>query len=300
MDVSIIIVNYNTKELTLQCLKSVFDQTKIISFEVILIDNASTDGSIAAIREHYPQVNIIDSVENVGFGRANNLGVKHALGKYLFFLNSDTILLNNAILFFVNFFKENQNLTIGALGSILLNIKLSPIHSGSNFPQKKAALKFIFLHYFNKNQLKKSERNERLNFGSDTYFAIDYITGADLFIPKEVFNSLYGFDPIYFMYYEEVDLQKRMQKNNLSCFIIKGPKIIHLVGASGKSEIFSAFKRILVERSMFLYFKNHSSPKDYICFRIFYGFLRFPILVDHRISIRERLAYIKALWTFKL
>ncbi|GHT72706.1 hypothetical protein FACS189456_1970 [Bacteroidia bacterium] len=88
MDVSIIIVNYNTKQLTANCIDSVFHKTEGINFEVILVDNASTDGS----KEHFrndPRIQFIESDENLGFGRANNLGAKYAKGKYLFLLNSD-------------------------------------------------------------------------------------------------------------------------------------------------------------------------------------------------------------------
>ena len=93
MDVSIIIVNYNTKELTLQCLNSIFKQTIKIEYEIIVVDNASVDGSQKIIKEYYPKVILIENKENFGFGIANNIGAKYAQGKYLFFLNSDNITL---------------------------------------------------------------------------------------------------------------------------------------------------------------------------------------------------------------
>lgn len=111
MDVSVIIVNYNTKQITLNCLESIFEHTKGIEFEVILVDNASSDGSVEAIEEYYPMVQVIKSEVNLGFGRANNLGVQMAKGEYLFLLNSDTLLLNNAISIFLYFFRYYQKKT---------------------------------------------------------------------------------------------------------------------------------------------------------------------------------------------
>ena len=99
MDVSIIIVNYNTRQLTSNCIESIFKYTNGVSFEVILVDNASTDGSIDFFTND-ERIIFISSKENLGFGRANNLGYKVAKGRYIFLLNSDTLLLNNAIKIF--------------------------------------------------------------------------------------------------------------------------------------------------------------------------------------------------------
>ena len=103
MDVSVIIVNYNTKELTRNCLKSVFEKTKGVNFEVIVSDNGSTDGSIEMIKSEFPEVILIENNANLGFGAANNRALKIARGKYVFYLNSDTLLLNNAVKIFFDY-----------------------------------------------------------------------------------------------------------------------------------------------------------------------------------------------------
>ena len=117
MDVSIIIVNYNTQELTLQCLRSVYEKTAGISFEVIVVDNASSDDSVKQVRIEFPQVILIESPENLGFGRANNLGFENSTGDYIFLLNSDTLLINNAIEILWRFL--NQNFDIAIVGGQL-------------------------------------------------------------------------------------------------------------------------------------------------------------------------------------
>ena len=97
IDVSVIIVNYNTKDLLRDCINSVIEQTKNISFEIIVSDNGSSDGSIEMLKAEFPKVIILNNKENLGFGKANNRGAEISNGKYLFLLNSDTVLLNNAI-----------------------------------------------------------------------------------------------------------------------------------------------------------------------------------------------------------
>ena len=130
MNVSVIIVNYNTKELTKNCLASIFEKTKNIDFEVIVSDNGSTDGSIEMIKSDFPQVVLIENNANLGFGKANNIAAKIAKGKYLLFLNSDTILLNNAVKeFFDRAVCEKNKI----LGCILVNEIGTPVHSYERF-----------------------------------------------------------------------------------------------------------------------------------------------------------------------
>ena len=110
--VSIIIVNYKTKDLTLQCLDSVFQWTSGVEYEIILVDNHSEDGSVKKIRESYPNIKVIENKENQGFGRANNIGAKVAIGRYLFLLNSDTILVENVVKSFYDFMESHPEYAI--------------------------------------------------------------------------------------------------------------------------------------------------------------------------------------------
>ena len=106
MDVSIIIVNYNTKKLIKNCINSIYKHTKDVDFEIIVSDNGSVDGSVEMIKSEFPNVILIENNANLGFGAANNRGLKIAKGKYIFYLNSDTVLLNNAVKYFFDYWEN--------------------------------------------------------------------------------------------------------------------------------------------------------------------------------------------------
>jgi len=291
MKVSIIVVNYNTSKVLKNCLDSIFKNTFDIDFEVVVVDNDSEDGSQQMIINDFPQVVLIESSRNLGFGKANNLGVINSKGEFLFLLNSDTILLNNAVKYFYDFFQRSKNKCYSIAGSILLDSNLEPVHSSGRFPSQYSALKDVFFNYLKRSRYLESNK-ERLFFGNDSCFEVDYITGADLFVPKKVFNLVGGFDPIFFMYYEDSELQKRMQKLGLKRVIIKGPKIIHLEGGSNLFPVFSSKRRVMVTESLFKYFKKHSNPLSFLFFKWSYFILRLPILFDRRIKFTERIHYL--------
>lgn len=292
MDVSIIIVNFNTQDLILQCLKSIFKQTKGVDFEVIVVDNASSDRSLVAISEKFPQVKILKSCENVGFGRANNLAINSAKGKYLFLLNSDTILINNAIKIFFDFAEFNKTLKIGVLGTVLQYKNNEVTHSSGSFPSKWEIIKVTLADYVSKRNQDKFRQKELCLYKMlDTPIEVDYITGADLFVSASIMKEFKGFDPMFFMYYEDSELQFRMQKQGFKRIIINGPKIIHFEGASNINTCFSIEKRMIVLRSMFYYFKKHSHYYTYCLFRLFYFLIRLPSLFNIRISLADRLRY---------
>ena len=258
MQVSIIIVNYNTKDLTLNCIKSIYQQTKDIEFEIIVVDNASSDGSMQAIREHFPQVILIEAGDNIGFGRANNLGVKSAKSEFLFLLNSDTLFVENSLKKLYDFYKLNQaELDLGVLGCFLINENGVINGFGDAFPNvtsiiesKIKAIPFIDKLYF-RSQPKTCDFNK-------LYFEVDYVLGADMFLSKKLFKVLNGFDERYFMYFEESDLQLKVRELGLHNFIYTGTKIVHLEGKSFKEKI-SNFKRKIVHKSEISYIKKNYS-----------------------------------------
>lgn len=246
VNVSIIIVTYNTLRMTSECIDSIYEKTTNVSFEVILVDNASTDGS----KEYFAnddRVNYIYSDENLGFGRANNLGYTHSQGKYIFLLNSDTLLLNNAIYEFYQYM-ETVPENVGCIGCFLDGQG----ESSDEFPSYRIlinrALSFTFYELY-----RKFSKKLRIYY-RDT--DVGYVTGADLFIRRNVVEECGLFDPEFFMYYEETEMQHRFASKGYIRRIILTPKIIHLVGASYKWNNHSLRKVIIELKSRFLYMRK--------------------------------------------
>lgn len=288
MEASIIIVNYNTKKLLLNTIRSIFSFSSSFSFEVIVVDNASIDGSQEAVRNNFPNVLLIELKENIGFGRANNVGVKEAKGKFLFFLNSDTIFLNNALDFFINFHQKNKELKIGCIGAFLLDEDLKLGHSFGVFPSPNYILKDAFLRLTKLSLIIKEQyKKEFLSF-----LNVDYVTGADLFIERKVFIEIGGFDKDFFMYFEESDFQYRLFKLGYSNLIIEGPKIIHL---EGKSYSANQRRRLNYTKSLFLYVKKHHK-ESFLAFKLFYFILKLPGILNLKYTLKERVNFIKFLY----
>ncbi len=238
MDVSVIIVNYNTCTLLKNCLESVYKFTKDIDFEVIVSDNDSKDGSIEMLKKDFPDVILIENKANLGFGAANNRGLEKARGKYFFYLNSDTVLLNNAVKIFYDWWENcPEKEKLGAIGANLLDENDNIIHSAGKFrsinTEIKDALKDLLRSYKlivpflkNKNLGKEPKKIQKV-LGD-----VDYVTGADLFLKNDSFAK---FDESYFLYYEENDLQRTMFLSGKERKIIDGPLIRHLKGGSNSA-----------------------------------------------------------------
>jgi len=254
MDVSVIIVNYNTLQLTRDCLNSIIEHTRDLKYEVIIVDNDSIDGSSETLAFEFPQFLTLKSTENIGFGKGNNLGIKQAKGKYLFLLNSDTVLLNDAINIFYDFAENNKQIKIGALGCELLNRNLTIGRSSSPLPSLKKIIKDSLKGYYSRIVLRKpTSFLQQLIPKKQEYMPVGQITGADLFIPHSVIKQIGVFDPRFFMYFEETDLQKRMELMGFKRLLIKGPKIIHFEGQSN----ISIKKYKMYYKSMFQYIMKH-------------------------------------------
>lgn len=255
VDVSIIIVNYRSSALVNDCIRSIFDKTTGVSYEIIVVDNATEDLSQALISYGDERVRIMQLKENVGFGRANNAGAKIAEGRNLFLLNPDTVLINNAIRILSDYL--DQNINVGACGGNLFDENENPVHS------YRRILPGIFwdLNEFS------GGRIERWRFGSlDLQFNNDslplevgYITGADLMMRRSEYEELGGFDPVFFMYYEETDLTARI-KRTLGKKVVNVPqaKIVHLIGKTLGSDVkYSIRKRKYWEAGRRLYLRKH-------------------------------------------
>lgn len=253
--VSIIIVNYNTKKITCACLDSVIKYTQNIDSEIIVVDNNSQDDSFNFLSAHFPNVKFIPLKENIGFGPANNVASKLAKGEYLFFLNSDTILIEDSVNILYNISLKNN---INILGCNLLNKELKNDFSYGNFPSIKQelfelGLKRLFPDYFN-NRLSPSVKTTRCK--SDI-FPVDYVVGADLFIKRDLFLQSGGFDEDFFLYYEETELCFRLRRQGNQSFCTTLTSIIHLCGESSKSsEDFNRFLFLQMRKSKLIFFQK--------------------------------------------
>lgn len=276
IDVSVIIVNYNTKDLLYNCLESLFNHTKDIEFEVFVSDNASSDGSLDMVREHFPQVKIIANATNLGFGAANNKALDIAEGKYIFYLNSDTVVLNNAVKIFFDYWESSSSKDeIGALGGNLLNEDRQIIHSYGKFTEDvkldinrngKDLLRSI------KNSIPVLNRTHLGNKSVDDikpkYIGeVDFITGADLFVKNDEYAR---FDERYFLYAEDADLQKTMSLVGKKRLLIDGPLIQHLKGKSDKSrsvmQFYRGVSKINTQLSSCIYHRKFNSDKRFEIF----------------------------------
>ena len=286
--VSIIIVNYKTAKLTCNCISSIYKQVRCVEFEIIVVDNASGDRSAFIIQDQYPDVIVIQSSVNLGFGRANNLGVQYAQGEYLFLLNSDTILKNDPFSYFLSYLQEHRDEKIGVLGAFLISSNGEYSKSGGRFYTIKKYLKLALKSYCP--IFKSVEVDIDKNI-----LEVDYVIGADMFLKKKIFEELKGFDDRIFMYFEDVELCKRIHDKGYSSFLLKGPEIIHLVSASSTSQ----FSRIYNTASLIYCLKKTYVGWKVFFFQLFYFILKFPILfIDYK-KRSDNWTYLKTIWCYK-
>lgn len=252
VDLSIIIISYNTREITKKCLESVWRSLKNtqIKYEVIIVDNVSKDGSVEMLNELSKDKKnnfvFVANRNNVGFGQGNNQAVKIAQGKYILLLNSDTIVLNGAIEKLYRYYVTNEK-QVQFAGAKLLNKDLTPQPSAAYF----FSLPVIFASLFLKGDYWGLTR-----FSPNETKRVDWISGACIFTKKSLYQKLDGFDETIFMYMEEVDLLYRAKKNGWHTYIYPTAQIIHLGSASSGGKTFPILQ--VFKGFMFFYRKHRS------------------------------------------
>lgn len=256
--VSIIIVNYNTYSLLENCIKSIYQFTKEISFEIIVIDNASKDNSATLIKENFSKVILIESDENLGFGKANNLGIKRSNGDFVFLLNSDTLLVSNAVFILSDFLAKNP--MVGICGGNLFNGNNQP--TLSYLPNMPDLIEDIDYYLFGW-KIRKSKYKKNFNFNHSLHpiFIKGYISGADMMIRKQVLKEVGLFDPDFFLYYEETELTYRIKNKGYLVASVPQSKIIHLQGSSEQIKE-NTLREML--KSKFIYYSKTKKSKQVI------------------------------------
>ena len=260
-DVAVIIVSYNTKELTLKCIESIYEKTQNVNFEVVVVDNNSQDGSPDAIAEKFPDIKVIKNNENLGFGKANNVGIEQSQSKYVFLLNPDTILKNNAVKILYDYMESNE--IAGAAGGMLYDIDGNKTFSFGRLPLLKDKVKLILLPHF----LLSKDIRGKINFNNiQDIQEVGFISGADLMLRRDVINKTGAFDKDFFLYYEETELQYRIKKTGYNIYIVPQAKILHLEGKSSskKSRREESFK------SEYLYYKKCYKLTKFSPFKIIF------------------------------
>ena len=263
-DLSIIIVNWNTRELLAECLESVVrgqesgaggleseglipDPRSLIP-EVLVVDNASTDGSAAMVRERFPWVRLIENRENVGFARANNRAIRESTGRYVLLLNPDTVVRPDALSALVCFMAAHPE--AGAAGARLINPDGSLQVSAQPFPTLGREL-WRLLHM---DAFHPFSAYPRTRWRSSESVAVDVVQGACLMVRRTALAQIGLLDPDYFMYSEEVDLCKRIRKAGWRIFWVPQATVIHWGGQSSRQVPEAMFLQLY--RAKTLYFRK--------------------------------------------
>lgn len=282
IDVSIIIVNYNSWNLLQDCIKSIIKLTQKCDYEIIVVDNNSEEDYSDRMRElHSDKINYIRLTENIGFGRANNTGIKIARGRNILFLNPDTILLNDAISIMSGYLDENTG--VGSVGGNLFNADLEPTRSfRRRLPDNLWLIDCILLA----NMGEKLLYNNSLFFNSSKKeMRVAYIVGADLMVKRSILDNIGGFNPCFFMYYEEIELCSRIINAGYSIVSLPFAQIQHL---EGKTTNNIQFKAIEMAKSINNYFMLTNSSAKYKIFRVLYSLLSIERYLISKILRRKK------------
>jgi GT2 family glycosyltransferase len=265
-DISVILINYNSSKYTIPCVESILKLTdSIINYDVIIVDNNSKIEDYNLVRNfatNYKNIHVYRSKINLGFSGGNMFGVQYTNSKYVFFLNNDTLLLNDCLSILFKFMKEHD--TVGICSGQMYNTDQSFHKSFSYFPT--VGMKLLgpgFLRLFNKAKYPKSKKEYT------TPLKVDFVTGAAMFVDFEKFASIGGFDTNMFLYCEEEELTLRLNKNGYSAYLNPEAKFIHHMGKSTNRNLNVEKENYI---SLLYYQRKHNSVLSYSILKFFYFF----------------------------
>ncbi len=255
---SVVIVNWNVKDLLRRCLNSVLeglrsDNGQQLSCQIVVVDNASDDGSVGMLREEFPHVHLIANKENLGFTRGNNQGIAFSNGRYVLLLNPDTEILGDALGEMVVYMEAHHR--VGALGPQLLDPDGQVQSSRRRFPNLGTAyVESTFLQqWFPESDILK--RYYVLDGSDDETQSVDWVVGACLLMRRETLEEVGLLDERFFMYSEELDWCYRAKELGWEVVYLPTAQVIHYVGKS--SEQVLPLRHIQFQRSKVLFFKKH-------------------------------------------
>ena len=236
IDLSIIIISFNTRAMTLECLRSVRAETRDVALEIIVVDNNSSDGSAAAIETEFSDVRLMALKENIGFGRANNLAIKTAHGRRVLLLNPDTVVLDRAIDRLVAFANETPSCRVWGGRTLNKDHSLNPSSCWRSMTLWCLTCEsFGLVHLFPNSRIFNPEAYGGWDRGSVRN--VDVVSGCFLLIDRDLWDRLEGFNPAFFMYGEEQDLCIRARRFGARPIVTPSATIVHYGGASTTSSV---------------------------------------------------------------
>lgn len=264
---SIVIINYKQKKFTDECVESLYRGIKSIPFEVILVNNSTTE-DFSNLEKRFPDFQIINN-ENTGYSRANNLGAKNAKYEYLLFLNPDTLFVTDP---FTDLIRLLGKRNYGAVGLKLYNkdntfqLSFGVFNSFQGETENKSR----------ENDFRKKNRDKMLEVENKYYEikSVDWVSGAALFIKKIIFNEVSGFDDRFFLYYEDADLCKRLENKGYQNYFYPFSKIIHYKGENTNPD-FNSSTYYYSKVSQVLFYKLHNNTFNNFALRIYLFFKYF-------------------------
>jgi hypothetical protein len=267
MDISVIVVNRNTRDILRECLASVLAETAGIAFEVIVLDNGSTDRSVEMVREDFPQVLLIANMENRGFAAANNQGMRLARGRYVLLLNSDTVVLDGAIQKTVAFADEHPEAAV--VGCRVLNPDGSLQPTCFMFP---SLLNMVLSTTYLYKLVPRSRffgRERMAWWDRDDVREVEVVTGCFMLVRREAIDEVGLMDERFFMYAEETDWCYRFTKAGWKNLFCPDASIVHLGGGSTRARLEEM--NIQLRRSIVQFMKKHRGWPSCVAARLFAG-----------------------------
>ena len=262
---SVIIVSVNVRAWLERCLRSLEEQNVFEDIEVVVVDNGSSDGSGEMVKWTFPFCKLIELEEIIGFGQANNIGARHSTAPILLFLNPDTIVCADSLDGLLLRLKEHPR--VGVAGGVIFDGDGKLERSVGSFPSMFSMGLGRLLRYVVPARTILGRVSHQHWVGYERPHSVDWVTGAYLWIRREVFEQVGGFDKCIFMYCEDVDLCYRVQQLGYKVWFFPEAPIVHY---RGKSTVQRPRKRMLFESLLYFANKHYKSPRFWLTRSVFW------------------------------